>query len=169
MSPPARAPGPDPCVAHPPCFTIFCPDENHDEDVEVRVICDASDSPSERLKAAILAPAPKKLLTDTAQRFVAELRAGGPALTEQTQAADGAAAKPKPGSGPAGGAAASTSGAAAAAAAAAASSTRTISMVERFHCRPQDIWQCLTHEGRVSAFSQSKATVEPRPGGAFSW
>ena len=80
-------------------------------------------------------------------------------------AANGAAAKA------AGGAAAATSAAAAskAAAAAAASARTSLRLEETFHCRPADIFECFTAVPRLCAFTQSPATADARPGGAFSW
>ncbi|PNG99262.1 Activator heat shock protein ATPase 1, partial [Tetrabaena socialis] len=59
--------------------------------------------------------------------------------------------------------------AAAKAKAASAGGTRSISIVAKYHCRPADIFECFTVEGRVSMFTQSRAIIQPVPGGTFSW
>ncbi|GFR40180.1 hypothetical protein Agub_g737, partial [Astrephomene gubernaculifera] len=162
-------------------------DDNHDEDPEIRIICDTNTSDAERLKAAVHSYGKKPLLA-AVHAFVAELRAGGPALAEASDAAAGGAASGGEGgrSSQANGGSSSSSKpklssaeverskAAAAAAAAAKSGSgsggRSISITERFHCRPSDIYECFTVEGRVCAFTQSRAVVQPHaPGGTFSW
>lgn len=99
------------------------------------------------------------------QRFVAELRAGGP----QAGAAD---AKP------------STSAATAAPAAAAApakpkpaapkasvsispSARRSLELKEKFFARPVDLFECFVNENRIKGFTQSNAIVQAVPGGTF--
>lgn len=145
----------------------YIADENHDEEPEMRVLCDANDATSSSLKAAILAAGPKKEMLDRITKFVSELRAGGPAGDEPGDASAAAAAASKPKLSSADKAAADK--AAAAASTSGSSDTRNISLKERFHCRPSDIYDCFTHEGRACAFSQSKATVQPHAGGSFSW
>ncbi|GLI64162.1 hypothetical protein VaNZ11_007347 [Volvox africanus] len=161
-------------------------DDNHDEDPEIRIICDTNSSEAERLKAAVHSRGKKPLL-EAVHKFVAELRAGGPALAEggnslgasasgeeagangSTAAGEGAAPgpnKPKLSSADAD----KASRAAASKASSGSSTGRSISITAKFDCRPSDIYECFTVEGRVRMFSQSPATVQPTaPGGAFSW
>ncbi|GLC34612.1 hypothetical protein PLESTB_001242500 [Pleodorina starrii] len=168
-------------------------DDNHDEDPEIRIVCDTNSSEAERLKAVVHKDGKRPLL-DAVHRFVAELRAGGPALTEAAEATAAAAGAETAANGGANGASASgqdgangaaaaggaqpklSSGDAAKARAAKASSSsggsggKSISITAKFHCRPADIYECFTVEGRVCVFTQSRATVQATaPGGAFSW
>ncbi|KXZ44318.1 hypothetical protein GPECTOR_69g411 [Gonium pectorale] len=160
-------------------------DDNHDEDPEIQIVTDTNSADAERLKQAVHKGGKGPIL-EVLKKFVAELRAGGPALSEKDggeggnaaaaagtsggQGANGAAAaagsapKPKPGS-----ADASSSAPAAAAKGGSGSSGRSISITARYHCRPSDIFECFTVEGRVCAFTQSRAVVQPAPGGSFSW
>ena len=48
-----------------------------------------------------------------------------------------------------------------------ASGTRTITLTERFFCRPADIFEALTVAGRVKAYTQSDCDVSPQPGTPF--
>lgn len=41
--------------------------------------------------------------------------------------------------------------------------------VTSYPTRPADLFECFTVEGRLRAFTQSPATADARPGGAFSW
>ncbi|KAG2488227.1 hypothetical protein HYH03_013220 [Edaphochlamys debaryana] len=155
-------------------------DDNHDEDPEVRIVTDSNSPEAERLKAAIHANGKRPLL-DAIHVFVKELRAGGPVLTEtdngQPSTANGTDGQP---SSAANGKAAAErekeklreAAAAKAAAAekkAAARAEGKIKLESKFHCRPQDLFECFVVQGRVCAFTQSPATVQPSPGGAFSW
>ncbi|EFJ49368.1 hypothetical protein VOLCADRAFT_74185 [Volvox carteri f. nagariensis] len=167
-------------------------DDNHDEDPEIRIVCDTNTSEAERLKAAVHSHGKRPLLA-AVHKFVAELRSGGPALAEAAApigsdggvngqgddsaagaangsgAANGAASKPKLSSADADKARAAAAKAPATAHSS-SSSGRSISLTAKFHCRPADIYECFTVEGRVRAFSQSTAIVQPTaPGGSFSW
>ncbi|PNW85935.1 hypothetical protein CHLRE_03g199300v5 [Chlamydomonas reinhardtii] len=149
-------------------------DDNHDEDPEIRIVTDTNSSDAERLKQAIHS-AGKKPVLEAVHRFVAELRAGGPALAEaEAEAAAGGAGadggKPKLSS------AAEVEREKAAKAAKEKAEKekskgggKSISITAKFHCRPQDIFECFTVQGRVCAFTQSPAVVQPAPGGSFSW
>jgi len=43
----------------------------------------------------------------------------------------------------------------------------TISLTERFYCRPVDVFDAFTQPARVRAFTQSDCEVSPAPGAAF--
>ncbi|KAH7289571.1 hypothetical protein KP509_30G009200 [Ceratopteris richardii] len=45
---------------------------------------------------------------------------------------------------------------------------KTITLTERFHCRPHDIYSTLLDENRWKGFTQSKANVSKEVGGHFS-
>eukprot|EP00955_Chlamydomonas_euryale_P109601 365942-Chlamydomonas_euryale.AAC.62 len=49
------------------------------------------------------------------------------------------------------------------------SSGKTLSIKEKYYARPSDIYECFVVEGKVRAYTQSNASVEPRAGGKFSW
>jgi len=159
----------------------YVADENHDEDPEMRLVCEVDDAPSKTLKEAFQGPG-KKVVTATIAKFVAELRAGGgaggAAAAGSAPAAAAGAAKPKLSSAnpeevrsTATAAAGSSSGAAASkpAGAKAGKGGKTLNMTENFYCRASDLFECFTVEGRVRAFTQSQASVEPKVGGRFTW
>lgn len=104
---------------------------------------------------------------DTIHAFVKELRAGGPAVagTQASSAAASAASsaagsRAKLSSADAEEAKASPAPAPAAAAAPAKPKSsskakgRSLSLRENFYCRPADLFECFTVEGRVRAFTQ---------------
>ncbi|BBN02633.1 activator of Hsp90 ATPase protein 1 [Marchantia polymorpha subsp. ruderalis] len=45
---------------------------------------------------------------------------------------------------------------------------KTISIVEKFHCRPRDLYTTLLDENRWKGFTQSKATISKEVGGSFT-
>ncbi|KAH7298531.1 hypothetical protein KP509_25G048100 [Ceratopteris richardii] len=45
---------------------------------------------------------------------------------------------------------------------------KTISLTERFHCRPRDVYSTLLDENRWKGFTQSKAIISKEVGGHFS-
>lgn len=46
--------------------------------------------------------------------------------------------------------------------------TRTVEITERFKARPSDIFECMLDQQRVSAFTSSSCSIEPRVGGKFT-
>lgn len=46
---------------------------------------------------------------------------------------------------------------------------RSLSLTEKYYCRPEDLFTCFLIKGKVRAFTQSNASVEPNVGGKFSW
>jgi len=112
--------------------------------------------------ATAFAGAAKGVLAPRVAAFVAALLAGGPG----GDAGEGAPPAPKQ-------APAATLAPAAepapkpAPAPRSPGATTTVSLTEEFHCRPADVWDALTHPGRVQAFTRAPSTIECRPGGAY--
>mmetsp|Transcript_24286 Transcript_24286/g.76424 ORF Transcript_24286/g.76424 Transcript_24286/m.76424 type:complete len:354 (+) Transcript_24286:104-1165(+) len=153
--------------------TIHVPylaDENADEDPELKVLPSSKGPAADRFKDAMLAKG-KQLVLEGFRKFVKDLAAGGPAndLAKAKEAGAGA-----------GGAGAAAAPAAPAAAAAAkpkeekkklaplSQKHHTITITERFHCAPKDIYDVLLDKGRVQAFTQSEAQASKEVGGKFS-
>ncbi|GFH17831.1 activator heat shock protein ATPase, partial [Haematococcus lacustris] len=46
-----------------------------------------------------------------------------------------------------------------------------VSLIKQFvaELRAGDVYDCLTVEGRFKAFTQSAASIDPRPGGKLTW
>eukprot|EP00879_Flechtneria_rotunda_P004125 GHRR01004371.1.p1 GENE.GHRR01004371.1~~GHRR01004371.1.p1 ORF type:complete len:351 (+),score=101.66 GHRR01004371.1:83-1135(+) len=152
----------------------YVADENHDEDPEIKVVLSAEDKASQELKACILASG-KEPIYKAIRTYVKELREGVPSNSSTSGA---------PGSN--GSAAASSAAAASTAKAATAAasqnqvttsssisgkqcSKRSIKLTERFYASKQDIYECFVLQGRIQAFTQSPAVVDPQPGGKFRW
>ncbi len=144
----------------------YLADENAgDDDLEVRLAAEG-DGEADRACKAAAQKTGVPLVRKAVETWVAEMAAGGPG---------GAGAAPGAAGDAAGAAAAAPPKAAAAAPKAAPprreegpGDTHTIRMEERFYCRPSDIFEALTHPGRVRAFTQSDANVSPAPGAPFS-
>jgi hypothetical protein len=47
--------------------------------------------------------------------------------------------------------------------------TGSCSFTEQYYCRPADLYECFTTEGKLRAWTQSAATVSAAPGGQFTW
>lgn len=172
--------------------TQYLADENEDEDTEVRVTISGEETAAAaELRTAILRRGGREAVREAVRSWAEELKAGAPLKSgggpgggggggeSGAEAGAAAAAGGADGAKTAAVAKASAPGAAAAAApaaakpkakaAAAASSRTSLRLEETFLCRPQDLFECFTQVPRLSAFTQSPATSEPRPGGAFSW
>ncbi|KAJ9533827.1 hypothetical protein QJQ45_026913 [Haematococcus lacustris] len=162
----------------------YLADENHDEEPDLRFSSAEEDAASQALKTAFLTGQGKKTLVSLIKQFVAELRAGGPAApsSSASPAAPGAAAKPKLSSadpeavrGASGGSGARATSEAVASAEgkgkgkAGKGGLRRLDLTEQFYCRAGDVYDCLTVEGRFKAFTQSAASIDPRPGGKLTW
>uniref|UniRef100_A0A7S3RA74 Activator of Hsp90 ATPase AHSA1-like N-terminal domain-containing protein n=1 Tax=Dunaliella tertiolecta TaxID=3047 RepID=A0A7S3RA74_DUNTE len=150
----------------------YVSDENSDEEPEVKVALEAETKAAKALKEAFLQGPSKKAFVDVIHKYVAELRAGGPtdqsssttqpssnkpsgATTGRTKLSSATPEEVKP----------STSGTASKAKA----SQRDLKLTERFYCHTSDLYDCFVIEGKMMAFTQSKATVQPQPGSKFSW
>lgn len=164
--------------------TILLPyisEENHDEEPELRVLTTAEGTPATAIRKGILGG--RKVITEKVATFVKELREGGPhagnAKKGPTASAAaesaGAPALPPPHQSAVDSKTASPSSAPSKPPSKATSSTRddasttlSLKMEEKFYARSADIYEALTDERRIRAFTQSEATSEPVPGGSFS-
>lgn len=138
----------------------YIADENADEDPEIRIVPDGSASADSEVKASLSRKINR--LKETIKQWEKEMSAGGPfssqnasssaakkaeqALSNSQPSQPSASTPKQPSSRKAG----------------------RITLREEFYCRPMDIYQCLTEEHRVKAFTQSDSHVDPQPGGAFS-
>ncbi|GBF98914.1 hypothetical protein Rsub_11706 [Raphidocelis subcapitata] len=162
----------------------YLADENDDEETEVRVVVADDSGAAGELRNALLRQGGREAVRKLVDQFVSELKAGAPLKAGKDDATggvsngDAAAASGAPSSNGAGskaagsGRAAGASGGSAAATAkggSAASSRSRLNLEQQFYCRPVDLFECFTVEARLRAFTQSPATADPRPGGAFSW
>lgn len=170
----------------------YLSEENHDEDPELQIYISNEVPGAKSVKSSIHAN--RKVIFEKVHQFIKELRAGGPhAPGAPAQAPNGAAA----GGGfrPAAAAPAGSSAPADSAGPQAATgtpvpaqsakpkpapqpkaatkrddggATQSLELTEKFYARPADIYEALTDERRLRAFTQSEATSQPHPGGAFS-
>ncbi|KAK9811156.1 hypothetical protein WJX73_007263 [Symbiochloris irregularis] len=150
----------------------YIADENADEDPEVTFTSTSGESKESTVAKQELVKH-KEVILAAVRSYVQEVKAGGP--LKQGSADSQAAPQQKPSAT----APKDPPKAAAAATAAQAQQPRpkqqpkakaglqTITLTERFYARPRDLYQCFTDVGRVQAFTQSPAKVEPRQGGAF--
>ena len=148
----------------------YIADENAGDDadeLEVRVSAQADDALSRACKAAVQKFGVPKVRAAVKQ-WVKDMASGGPGGAAAAAAASTAAAAAPP-------AKASASVPASAQKEAAPETKKqekagfaTITLTERFYCRPADIFEALTHPGRVRAFTQSDCEVSAAPGAAFS-
>lgn len=142
----------------------YISDENHDEVPEIRFSSETDDAESAKLREAFHAEG-KKAIIAKVDAFVKELRAGGPVAAGAKPAE---AAKPKLSS--ASEAEVKKPAAAPAAKKAASSSTsQSLNLTQKYYARAGDLYECFTNQGKLCAFTQSQAIVEPKPGGKFSW
>lgn len=161
----------------------YLADENEDEEPEVKVAVAEETPAAAELRTALLRQGGREAVRRIILQFIQELKAGAPLKEKGAAAAENgqAAAAAGAGGGAADSSAAASSGVAASSKAAAngsskssgssskASSRTTLELQREFYCRPSDLIECFLVEGRVRAFTQSPATVDPRPGGSFSW
>eukprot|EP00798_Chlamydomonas_sp_ICE-L_P010631 gene10631-12312_t len=143
-------------LAHGSIHFPYIADENHDEEPEV-----------------------KFLLIEQVELFVSELRAGGPVGAKElakeaanksaAASASSAAAGSQPGASKAAEAAPAPAPASKPKAPKPKGGLQTLKMTEKFYAKPSDIYECFTDENKIKAFTQSKASVEPKAGGKFSW
>eukprot|EP00242_Pyramimonas_sp_CCMP2087_P011830 CAMPEP_0198202678 /NCGR_PEP_ID=MMETSP1445-20131203/5885_1 /TAXON_ID=36898 /ORGANISM="Pyramimonas sp., Strain CCMP2087" /LENGTH=348 /DNA_ID=CAMNT_0043873727 /DNA_START=632 /DNA_END=1678 /DNA_ORIENTATION=+ len=140
----------------------YIADENADEDPEIRITV-SKEGPLYSKCRGIMVDKGRKMVLEKVNVWLKELHSGGPAQGGGGGAPD--APKPKP--------AASTPAAAAPAAPKAKKvneekGTRTLKMTEKFVCRAGDIYDVLTNQQRIMAFTKAPAEFEPAVGGKFS-
>ncbi|CAM6097502.1 unnamed protein product [Calypogeia fissa] len=144
----------------------YIADENSDDVPEVKIAVLDETPLGQRFKDAFLAKG-KAIVLQKVSIYVKEMTAGGPAKDEldQKAPAKSAASKgdkalpdiipektvPKP-----------------APKKKEKEGFRTINLVEKFHCRPRDIYSTLLDENRWKGFTQSNAVVSKEVGGTFS-
>ncbi|CAL8468942.1 g8483 [Coccomyxa elongata] len=150
----------------------YVADENADEDPELKVSTSSDSAAARRLKEAFLGSG-KQVFHEHMRTFVKELQAGGP--SSSAASSKGALELPETDAAIKAKAEASRRELEAKKAAEAArrraedrASTGRVEMTERFYARPRDLFECFTDPGRVQAFTQSPAQVEPMVGGKFS-
>lgn len=153
----------------------YIADENHLEEPELSFSCSgADDESSSKLKVAFYSSGGKALVMTKILDFLTEIRAGGPLkpgakglvaalkeAEEQEAASKDVKTKVKlsdvrdekkgdkaPAKGSVG---------------------RSLSLTEKYYCRASDLFTCFVVEGKLKAWTQSNATIDPRPGGRFTW
>jgi hypothetical protein len=125
------------------------------------------------LPVCLPSPPGKQAIFAAINTLVTELRAGVPSSSkaegEGEAGAPPAAAAPPAGKAPSSSAGAAAKPAAPAAApaaapkaAAASGGGKQFSLTQKFYARPADLFEALTHEGRVRAFTQAQATSDAR-------
>eukprot|EP00899_Mesostigma_viride_P003414 jgi/Mesvir1/13073/Mv06059-RA.1 len=150
----------------------YIADENAGEDPDMTVTADGTGAAVERLKAA-MTTAGRPKIAEAIRVFVKEIAAGGgdaggaATSTSNTKSSGVGAGAAKPEASKAAASKPAESGKTAVKAAT-SGNKRTITIVEKFHCRPQDIYEVFVDERRVSTFTRSKAEVKPEVGGRVS-
>lgn len=150
----------------------YVADENADEDPELKVSLKDDSSVGQRLREAFLAKGKAVLLKKVGQ-FVREFAAGGPAKDELegkatvkvAEKSEKPAPKPTPvvvKEAP------STASRPTAPPPKGKEGFKTISMTEKFHCRPSDVYEILLNDRSWKAFTQSNAQISKESGGMFS-
>eukprot|EP00850_Spirogloea_muscicola_P018054 SM000161S02436 [mRNA] locus=s161:242444:244599:+ [translate_table: standard] len=153
----------------------YIADENAGEDPEVKVSVSDGGEVGARLREAMLSRG-KEIIHAAVATFVSEIAAGGPAKAELEAgtAPSGSGELRKQAKVVAPTAAAAAKGAAKLAATAVKQDVKggkgehAISLMERFHCRAEDIYDVLLDERRWMAFTQSTAKIDRKAGGTFS-
>ncbi|KAJ7557769.1 hypothetical protein O6H91_04G008900 [Diphasiastrum complanatum] len=144
----------------------YIADENADEEPELRVSVLDESPIGQRLREAFLAKG-KPIVLERLERYVTDMAAGGPAKEELAgkQVSKGSEGKvldkDVKGVG-------SKQSAPTKSKPQVKEGFKTISLVERFHCRPQDIYSTLLDEKRWKGFTQSNAQISKEAGGTFS-
>jgi len=133
----------------------YVADENADEDPEAKVL-NAAEAPADmRAKEAMRTKGLPKLHA-ALREFVKEMAAGGPggdAPADAEAAASAPVAEKK-----------EKTAREAFRSAPLSKTSHTITLTERFYCRPQDVMDALTDPRRVAHFTQSPAKVQPGTG-----
>lgn len=169
----------------------YVADENHDEDPEIKFSCSGEeDEEAGKLKSAFLSGASggagKLMVLEGIQAFVQELKQGGPlkpgtkglaAALADAEAAEKLANTTLGGAGgvekveqqPRVKLGEVARPAEKMTAPAGKEEGKSLNMTEKYYARPNDIFTCFVIEGKVKAFTQSNAVVEPRVGGRVQW
>lgn len=147
----------------------YVADENADDDPELKVSVKDESSVGQRLREAFLGKG-KGIVLKKVGQFVKEFAAGGPAKDElegkATVKVSEKSEKTAPKSGPVVKEAPST--AARTPAPKGKEGFKTISMTEKFHCRPSNLYEILLNDRSWKAFTQSNAQISKEAGGMFS-
>jgi len=148
----------------------YVADENADDDPELKVSVKNDSAVGQRLREAFLAKGKPTVLKKVNQ-FVKEFAAGGPAkdelegkatvkVSEKSEKTSPKAATPVFKEAP--------STAARAPPSKGKEGFKTISMTEKFHCRPSNLYEILLNDRSWKAFTQSNAQISKETGGMFS-
>ena len=152
----------------------YIADENHLEEPELSFACSGSDDEqSSKLKAAFYSSGGKAQVISKIMDFLNEIRAGGPLkpgakglaaalkeAEEQEAASKDVKTKVK---------LSDVRDEKKADKASGAKGGRSLSVTEKYYCRPADLFTCFTIEGKMRAWTQSNASVDPKVGGKFTW
>eukprot|EP01027_Heterolobosea_sp_BB2_P007467 GEZU01011109.1.p1 GENE.GEZU01011109.1~~GEZU01011109.1.p1 ORF type:complete len:362 (+),score=121.34 GEZU01011109.1:105-1190(+) len=150
----------------------YVSDENDIDDFEIKISMNDEDTkantPGHRRLKDIVREHGTKAARERVVQFLKELKAGGPyseasqkaaanpATTTATATATAPTTTPAP-----------TKEAAAAPAKPTKANTQTITIDSKFLASPNEIYECLLDERRVSAFTQSSAKIDKQVGGKF--
>lgn len=148
----------------------YVADENADDDPELKVSVKDESAVGQRLREAFHAKG-KAIALKKIGQFVKEFAAGGPAkdelegkatvkVSEKAEKAAPKPAAPKVKESP--------SAAVSAPAPKKKEGFKTISMTEKFHCRPHNLYDVLLNDKSWKAFTQSSAQISRESGGMFS-
>lgn len=148
----------------------YVADENADDDPELKVSVKSDSAVGQRLREAFLAKGKPTVLKKVHQ-FVTEFAAGGPAkdelegkatvkVSEKSEKTATKAASPVLKEAP--------STAARAPPPKGKEGFKTISMTEKFHCRPSNLYEILLNDRSWKVFTQSNAQISKETGGMFS-
>jgi activator of HSP90 ATPase len=151
----------------------YVADENANDEPELKVSVRDESALGQRLREAFLVKG-KPIVLEKIARYVKDIAAGGPAKDElesvgkATKSSNGS----KPGKAVAAAAASEIAKPAASTAPAPKPTVRegfkTITLTEKFHCRPADLYSVLLDEKRWRGFTQSAAKISTEEGGTFS-
>lgn len=153
----------------------YIADENADEDPEVKISVMDEGPVGQRLRQAFLSKG-KAMLLDGVKKFVKEMSAGGPAKDEleckvPSKAIDPAVNASKISKNEANNehkpAVSAVKKEAPSKPKKDIEGFKTITMTERFHCRPHDLYATLLDENRWKGFTQSNAKISREEGGQF--
>lgn len=146
----------------------YISEENHDEDPELLVSTEQSDTIAEKVRQLVIKKG-RPIIQEKVAIFVRELRAGGPLKKNSTDSTESQPSSsiqapqqdPSPALDTAGTDAAKDTKPE-------SSSSRSITITENFFASSRDLYECFTETARVRAYTGSEAILDPRPGGTFS-
>jgi activator of HSP90 ATPase len=145
----------------------YVADENADEEPELNVSVKEDSPAAQRMREAFRAKGRPMVQSKIAQ-FVKEMAVGGPAKDELEKRATAAKAAPeKTGTKPSAGTE-SIKIQAPAPKPKVKEGFKTITVTEKFYCRPRDLYEILLDENRWKGFTQSAAKISKEVGGSFS-